>query len=157
MFRRDDQTHQDKAGKVLNNPFLKMYGTGGAEKVHGNSFPARIWKDYMSTATASDPMTPFQKPTSTVGEVFYGNVPSPTPTPTATTPTMTTPPTTAPTTPPTSPSWTPSTNPTPSDTPTKPCFPWDQTCNTPTPTDTATTPGGGQPTKTRGPGGGTGG
>ncbi|WP_262413232.1 transglycosylase domain-containing protein [Actinacidiphila acidipaludis] len=157
MFRRDDQTHIDKkTGKVLNNPFLKMYGTGGAAKIHGNSFPAQIWKDYMSTALSGQTQLQFEQPSGDVGQVVWGNVKSPTPTPTDTTPTATTPPATTPmTTPPTSPTWTPPTQPTPSDTPTKPCFPWDQSCNTPTPTDTPTTPGGGQPTKhTKGPTGG---
>jgi membrane peptidoglycan carboxypeptidase len=147
MFRRDDQTHIDKkTGKALNNPFLKMYGTGGAPTIHGNSFPAQIWKDYMNEALSQDkaPMTPFQKPSSKVGTLIYGNVPSPTPTPTETTPTPTTPPptmTTPPTTPPTTPTWTPPTMPT--DTPTTPCFPWDKNCgSTPTPTDTTPTPTG---------------
>ncbi|MEE4541061.1 transglycosylase domain-containing protein [Streptomyces sp. V4-01] len=148
MFRRDDQTHVDpKTGKALNNPFLKMYGTGGAPTIHGNSFPAQIWKDYMnSVLTRNVPKTPFQKPSTTVGKLIYGNVPSPTPSPTETTPTPTTPPptmTTPPTTPPTTPTDTPPT--TPTDTPTTPCFPWDKNCGTtPTPTDT-TTPTG-QPT-----------
>jgi membrane peptidoglycan carboxypeptidase len=153
MFRRDDQTHIDKkTGKALNNPFLKMYGTGGAAKIHGNSFPAQIWKDYMSVALKGQPQTDFEKPSGDIGKVVYGNVKSPTPTPTDTTPTstITTPPTTPPTTAPTSPPWTPPTNPTPTDTPTTPCFPWDPNCNknttSPTPTDTGPTPGGG-PTK----------
>ncbi|WP_245791238.1 transglycosylase domain-containing protein [Actinacidiphila rubida] len=158
MFRRDDQTHTDKAGKVLNNPFLKMYGTGGAAKIHGNSFPAQIWKDYMTTALNGQPQAQFQQPSGDVGQVVWGNVKSPTPTPTDTTPTATAPTTTPMTTPPTSPSWTPPTGPTPTGTPTKQCFPWDPSCNStttpPTPTDTATTPGG-QPTRhTKGPTGG---
>jgi membrane peptidoglycan carboxypeptidase len=145
MFRRDDQTHLDKkTGKPLNNPFLKMYGTGGAPTIHGNSFPAQIWKDYMNEALHDSTPVPFQKPSSKVGTLIYGNVPSPTPTPTETTPTPTTPPptmTTPPTTPPTTPTWTPPTMPT--DTPTTPCFPWDKNCgSTPTPTDTTPTPTG---------------
>ncbi|WP_329134117.1 penicillin-binding protein [Streptomyces sp. NBC_01476] len=158
MFRRDDQSHVDKAtGKVKVNPFLSMFGTAGVTKIHGNSFPAQIWKDYMNAALATEPKLPFDKPASKVGDVIYGNVPSPTPTPTATTPTPTTaPPTTAPaTTPPPTPTDTPPTGPTPSDTPTQPCFPW-QSCGTTTPpasptdsptaTPTDTQPGRG-PTK----------
>jgi membrane peptidoglycan carboxypeptidase len=148
MFRRDDQTHIDKkTGKPVNNPFLKMYGTGGAPTIHGNSFPAQIWKDYMNAALNGDPTEQFEQPSTKVGQVIWGNVPSPTPTPTETTPTATTPPptiTTPPTTPPTTPTWTPPTG-NPTDTPTQPCFPWDKKCNnTPTPTDTSTPTG--QPT-----------
>src|SRR5882757_210542 len=155
MFRRDDQEHTDSSGKAVTNPFLPMYGTGGAEKIHGNSFPASIWKDYMSTVLKDEPKLTFPKPTGDTGEVIYGNVPSPTPSPTATTPPPTTTPAT--TSPPTTASASPSAStasPTPSDTGT--CMPWDtgypdcggsspSPSDTPseTPTATATTPGRG--------------
>ncbi|HEY3480014.1 MAG TPA: penicillin-binding transpeptidase domain-containing protein, partial [Streptomyces sp.] len=149
MFRRDDVVHMDKSGKQIVNQFLPMYGTGGKEKIHGNSFPAQIWHDYMTAALAGTPKLDFQEPTQKVGDTVYGNVPSPTPTPSMTTPPPTTPPATSP--PPSTPTNSPTSTPTPTDTPTKHCFPWDPTCNTtsPTPTDTSTTgpPGGGKPTK----------
>jgi membrane peptidoglycan carboxypeptidase len=150
MFRRDDQTHTDpKTGKALNNPFLSMYGTGGHETIHGNSFPAQIWKDYMNAALGDSPQQQFTKPTEKVGEVIGKPSPKPTPTDTTPTPTMTTTPPATITTPPTTPTWTPPTTPsTPTDTPTTPCFPWDRSCNSSpspsdTPTDTATPPGNG--------------
>ncbi|MEV6005769.1 transglycosylase domain-containing protein [Streptomyces sp. NPDC051976] len=149
MFRRDDVVHLDKSGKQIVNQFLPMYGTGGKPTIHGNSFPAQIWHDYMTAALAGTPKLDFQEPTQKVGDTVYGNVPSPTPTPSMTTPPPTTPPATSP--PPSTPTNSPTSTPTPTDTPTKHCFPWDPTCNTqsPTPTDTPTTgpPGGGKPTK----------
>jgi membrane peptidoglycan carboxypeptidase len=154
MFRRDDQVHTDKNGKTLTNPFLPMYGTGGAEKIHGNSFPASIWKDYMSTVLKDQPKLTFPKPTDVGGKIIYGNVPSPTPSPTATTPPPTTaaPTTTPASTPPTTPTAT--TSPTATATSSGSCMPWDagypdcggsspSPSDTPseTPTATATTPG----------------
>ena len=41
MFRVDD----DEAKRQV---FRSMYGTGGQEKIHGASFPAEIWTDYMT-------------------------------------------------------------------------------------------------------------
>ncbi|WNI16595.1 transglycosylase domain-containing protein [Actinacidiphila sp. ITFR-21] len=145
MFRRDDQVHTDKrTGKTLTNPFQSMYGTAGELTIHGNSFPAQIWKDYMGTVLQGQPKLSFDEPSGKVGEVIYGNVPSPTPSPTATTPPPTTPPptTTPPMTTPPSPTWTPPTQPTPSDTPTQPCFPWNDGCNATTtpPADPTETP-----------------
>lgn len=103
MYRFDD----DETKK--NREFLEMYDTGGQEKIHGSSFPSRIWKDYMTDAVADMPVVDFPKPEKLEGAepVFGGGAPSPTPTPTATpTPTettqmpTTTPPATATTTPP---------------------------------------------------------
>jgi membrane peptidoglycan carboxypeptidase len=147
MFRRDDQTHTDANGKPVQNPFLKMYGTGGAAKIHGNSFPAQIWRDYMSTALQGTPQETFQQPSGDVGKVIYGNVPSPTPSQSATTPPTTpgttpptTPPTTPGTTPPTTPATTPPTTPTATSTPSNGCVVWNPNCGAPPPT---TPPGGG--------------
>ncbi|CAM5268091.1 Peptidoglycan D,D-transpeptidase FtsI [Streptomyces alboniger] len=74
MFRYDDNE------KSKNRTFLKMYGTGGQEKIHGASFPSEIWHDYMEQALKGTPPLPFPTPTP-IGKVL--NVPpSPTPTPT---------------------------------------------------------------------------
>jgi len=145
MFRRDDKVHTDKKGKTITNPFLSMYGTAGVPTIHGNSFPAQIWKDYMSAALDGAPKVAFEPPSDKVGTVIWGNVQSPKPTPTETTPTPTTaPPTTVPpTTPPISPSGSPSNSPSPSDTPTVPCVPWNPNCNS-----TTTPPPSGGPTST---------
>lgn len=134
MYRRDDQVHLDKKGNAKKNPFLSMYGTGGAPTIHGNSFPAQIWKDYMNAVLKGQPHLSFEEPADDIGTVIYGNVPSPTPSPTETTPSPTPttepPPTMATTPPPTTPEWT-TPPPTPTDTPTKQCFPW-QNCDPPT-------------------------
>jgi len=74
MFRYDD----DEAQK--NRTFLEMYGTGGQKKIHGASFPAQIWHDYMEDALKGQPAKPFPAPLP-IGEVV-NDVPSPTPTPT---------------------------------------------------------------------------
>lgn len=149
MFRRDDQVHTDKkTGKAITNPFLSMYGTAGAPTIHGNSFPAQIWKDYMNVALGNQPKVGFDKPSGDVGEVIWGNVPSPTPSPTATTPPPTTPPpspTTTTSSP--SPSWTPPTTPaTPTDTPSTPCFPWNPECQQSSPPTSPTGTPSGSPT-----------
>ncbi|MFJ6249481.1 MULTISPECIES: transglycosylase domain-containing protein [unclassified Streptomyces] len=173
MYRYDDDdTKKDRK-------FEKMYGTGNQPKIHGSSFPSRIWNDYMTTAVAKDPKVKFPKPGTLedAKAVYGGGASSPTPTPTMTeSPTATPTPTetvTPSTTPPTTPSTTP---PTPTRTPptNKPsCDIWDWDCNhpgdpggntgqptgTPTntgdpnPTDTPTDDGGGRPGGNR-PGGG---
>ncbi|GHE03806.1 transglycosylase domain-containing protein [Streptomyces alanosinicus] len=76
MFRLDDNAN-NKARK-----FLEMYGTGGQEKIHGASFPAEIWHDYMFQALQGQPATPFPAP-EPIGTVINAD-PSPTPTPSAT-------------------------------------------------------------------------
>ncbi|MEU3338429.1 transglycosylase domain-containing protein [Streptomyces sp. NPDC002144] len=74
MFRyNDDETQK-------NRTFLEMYGTGGQKKIHGASFPAEIWHDYMAEALANEPAKDFPTP-EPIGEVV-NDVPSPTPTPT---------------------------------------------------------------------------
>jgi membrane peptidoglycan carboxypeptidase len=74
MFRyNDDETQK-------NRTFLEMYGTGGQKKIHGASFPAEIWHDYMAEALKNEPAKDFPTP-EPIGEVV-NDVPSPTPTPT---------------------------------------------------------------------------
>ncbi|WP_405616295.1 transglycosylase domain-containing protein [Streptomyces sp. NBC_00076] len=74
MFRYDDNE------KSKNRTFLKMYGTGGQEKIHGASFPSEIWHDYMEQAVKGTQPLPFPTP-APIG-VVVNDVPSPTPTPT---------------------------------------------------------------------------
>ncbi len=107
MFRLDD----DETNKA--REFEKMFGTGGEEKIHGNSFPASIWHDYMTGAMKGKKVISFPEPQDP-GEVVWGGgavSPSPTPSPT--------------------PSEEPSEEPTPTPTPT-------QTTPSPTPTPTRT-------------------
>ncbi|MCX4763415.1 transglycosylase domain-containing protein [Streptomyces sp. NBC_01275] len=73
MFRYDD----DETNK--NRTFLEMYGTGGEAKIHGASFPAQIWHDYMAEALEGTPVKDFPEP-EPIGEVV-NEEPSPTPTP----------------------------------------------------------------------------
>ncbi|HEY8983417.1 MAG TPA: transglycosylase domain-containing protein [Streptomyces sp.] len=75
MFRYDD----DETNK--NREFLEMFGTGGQEKIHGASFPAEIWHDYMDEALKGQPAEPFPTP-EPIGEVINAD-PSPSPTPSA--------------------------------------------------------------------------
>lgn len=139
MWRLDDKAAVGK------KTFLSMYGTAGKAKMHGNSFPAQIWHDYMSEALKGTAKQSFEEPSSDPGTTMYAPGTSPTPTPTQTTPTPT-PTMTSPT--PTKPGNKPTTPPsTPTDTPTTPCLPLDWNCNhtpggggstTPTPTTTTT-------------------
>ncbi|MBC2865875.1 transglycosylase domain-containing protein [Streptomyces mexicanus] len=76
MFRLDD----DASNKQ--RQFLEMYGTGDQEKIHGASFPAEIWHDYMLQALKGEPAESFPAP-QPIGEVVHA-APSPTPTPTVT-------------------------------------------------------------------------
>lgn len=69
MFRYDD----DESKK--NREFLKMFGTGGQEKIHGASFPAEIWHDYMEQALQGEPAEDFPAP-EPIGEVV-NEAPSP--------------------------------------------------------------------------------
>ncbi|MFJ4712891.1 transglycosylase domain-containing protein [Streptomyces sp. NPDC088785] len=112
MYRMDDNENSK------NRKFLEMYGTGNQEKIHGASFPAQIWHDYMSQAMQGQKYESFEAP-QPIGKVV-GETASPTPTPT-------------PSTPPTSsapPSPTPSrTSADPSPTPTESCNKWDWNCN----------------------------
>ncbi|WP_079198959.1 transglycosylase domain-containing protein [Streptomyces sp. CB02115] len=115
MFRYDDDETNKK------REFLKMFGTGGEEKIHGNSFPASIWHDYMTGAMKGKKAISFPEPKD-LGDVVWGGgavSPSPTPSPTPTpTPTEESSPTPTPT--PTTPSPTP--------TPTKTCGIFDPNC-----------------------------
>ncbi|WP_432007087.1 transglycosylase domain-containing protein [Streptomyces parvus] len=107
MFRLDDDETNKK------REFEKMFGTGGEEKIHGASFPASIWHDYMAGAMKGKKAIAFPEPQDP-GEVVWGGgavSPSPTPSPT--------------------PSETPSEEPSPTPTPT-------QTTPSPTPTPTRT-------------------
>ncbi|GAA3795232.1 transglycosylase domain-containing protein [Streptomyces coacervatus] len=123
MFRYDD----NESSK--NRTFLEMYGTGGQKKIHGASFPAQIWHDYMAEALKNTQPKDFPTP-EPIGEVV-NDVPSPSVTPTPSQ-TLTSP----------TPSPTPSetlTSPTP--TATESCkFSWQ--CNTTGGTDTGGTDGG---------------
>ncbi|MFF8968764.1 transglycosylase domain-containing protein [Streptomyces sp. NPDC014995] len=76
MFRYDD----DETKK--NRTFLEMFGTGGQEKIHGASFPAEIWHDYMEKAMKGLPVETFPAP-EPIGEVLNED-PAPTPTPSVT-------------------------------------------------------------------------
>ncbi|MGV9349158.1 transglycosylase domain-containing protein [Streptomyces spiralis] len=76
MFRLDDNE------KNKSRTFLEMYGTGGQKKIHGASFPAQIWHDYMFQALKGQPAEPFPTP-EPIGEIVNA-APSPTPTPSAT-------------------------------------------------------------------------
>ncbi|KOV63421.1 transglycosylase domain-containing protein [Streptomyces sp. MMG1121] len=154
MFRLDDNAN-NKA-----RTFLEMYGTGGQEKIHGASFPAEIWHDYMAQALQGAPVMTFPTPPS-IGKVINAD-PSPTPTPSVSQ----------------SQSQSPSPTPTPSNTATSPSpsasdtcqWSWGNPCNgasnggtdtggttggtSPSPTATETTGNGGN---TRGNGNGNGG
>ncbi|WP_327354847.1 transglycosylase domain-containing protein [Streptomyces sp. NBC_01304] len=70
MFRADDRAEKQK--------FLKMYGTGGQKSIHGASFPAEIWTDYMLSAMKNEKSEDFPKAPD-IGDII-GEAPSPTPT-----------------------------------------------------------------------------
>ncbi|WAU86064.1 transglycosylase domain-containing protein [Streptomyces sp. Qhu-G9] len=76
MYRLDDDESNKK------REFLEMYGTGGQEEIHGASFPAEIWHDYMEDALKGSKVEPFPTP-DPIGEVV-NDVPIPTATPTPT-------------------------------------------------------------------------
>ncbi|GHD38772.1 transglycosylase domain-containing protein [Streptomyces galbus] len=73
MFRYDD----NEANK--NRTFLEMYGTGGQKKIHGASFPAQIWHDYMAEALKGQPAKSFPTP-EPIGKVLNED-PAPSPSP----------------------------------------------------------------------------
>ncbi|MFH9752708.1 MULTISPECIES: transglycosylase domain-containing protein [Streptomyces] len=115
MFRLDDdETNKERE-------FLKMFGTGGEQKIHGASFPASIWHDYMSDAMKGKKSIAFPEPKD-LGEVVWGGgavSPSPTPSPTPSeTPSEDPSPTPTPT----------RTTPSPTPTPTKSCGFFDPNC-----------------------------
>ncbi|OEU96082.1 transglycosylase domain-containing protein [Streptomyces oceani] len=75
MWRLNDQIESPE--------FLSMYGTAGREKIHGASFPAEVWTEYMQGATKGDPVKSFPEP-SPIGEKVCSHCPDPSPTPTPT-------------------------------------------------------------------------
>ncbi|MFJ8882245.1 transglycosylase domain-containing protein [Streptomyces sp. NPDC102402] len=113
MFRMDD----DETKK--NRKFLEMYGTGGETSIHGASFPAQIWHDYMTEAVKGSKVVSFPKPEPYGDTVFGGGAVSPSPTPSPTP----SPSESSETPPPPSP--TPSS---PSPTPSETCAPLDWEC-----------------------------
>ncbi|MET8680402.1 transglycosylase domain-containing protein [Streptomyces sp. NPDC004647] len=113
MFRVNDQAKSQK--------FLEMYGVGGEKSIHGASYPAEIWGDYMGKAMQGKRVMPFPKP-EPIGEKIFGNGASPSPTPTP----SVTPSETPSESPSESPSSTPSTSPSPTDS----CSVFDPQCQT---------------------------
>ncbi|MEU2564203.1 transglycosylase domain-containing protein [Streptomyces longispororuber] len=103
MYRMDDDESNKK------RQFLEMFGTGGQQKIHGASFPAEIWHDYMSQALKGEPVLTFPTP-EPIGKIV-GQPVIPKPTQTEEEPE----PSTTPTTP--TPTKSPSKTPTPSDSP----------------------------------------
>lgn len=75
MYRLDDNE------KHKNRKFEKMYGTGGEKTIHGASFPAQIWHDYMIEALDGKSPVPFPKPEPWGDTVYGGGAKSPSPTP----------------------------------------------------------------------------
>lgn len=135
MFRYDDNE------KHKNRKFEKMYGTGGEKTIHGASFPAQIWHDYMADALKGTDALTFPKP-EPWGETLYGGgAKSPSPTP------STVPSQTPSSTPSTTPSMTPS-SPTPD--PSGSCGAWDWNCQNSNGGNSAGSGGGGSPTPTDG-------
>ncbi|MEU7342722.1 transglycosylase domain-containing protein [Streptomyces bacillaris] len=116
MFRLDDdETNKDRT-------FEEMFGTGGEAKIHGSSFPATIWHDYMTAAMKGKKAVKFPE-AQPIGEtVWGGGAASPTPTPS---PTPSPSPSSEEPEPPT-PSPTPTT---PTPTPSKSCDTWDWDCH----------------------------
>ncbi|MEW2391292.1 transglycosylase domain-containing protein [Streptomyces venezuelae] len=114
MYRLDDDESNKK------RKFLEMFGTGGEEKIHGASFPAQIWQDYMEQALKGKPVVNFPVP-GPIGKVV-GETPPPPPTPTKTKEPEET---TSPTPTETEPSKPPTHSPDPTDT----CDPFDWDCN----------------------------
>ncbi|WP_353943579.1 transglycosylase domain-containing protein [Streptomyces sp. HUAS MG91] len=112
MYRMDDNENSK------NRKFLEMYGTGGQDKIHGASFPAEIWHDYMAQAMQNQKYESFETP-QPIGKIV-GETASPTPTPTVSTP----PSSSAPASPTPSKS---SADPSPSTSET--CSKWDWNCN----------------------------
>ncbi|MFH8881903.1 transglycosylase domain-containing protein [Streptomyces californicus] len=133
MFRLDDDESNKK------RKFEEMFGTGGEKKIHGNSFPASIWHDYMTQAMKGKKAVSFPEPQD-LGDVVWGGgavSPSPTPSPTpSATPSEETSPTPTPT------QTTPS--PPPSPTPTRSCSIFDPTCHEANGGQNAGADGGGQ-------------
>ncbi|GAA0423444.1 transglycosylase domain-containing protein [Streptomyces luteireticuli] len=63
-----------------NQEFLSMRGVGGKPTIHGASFPAEIWADYMGAALKGMPVRQFDPPRP-IGEKVFGGGASPSPAP----------------------------------------------------------------------------
>ncbi|MBP2403958.1 transglycosylase domain-containing protein [Streptomyces syringium] len=120
--------------------FLSMRGVGGKPTIHGASFPAEIWADYMGKALKGKPIEQFE-PAQPIGKKIYGDGASPSPSPTPSTAASPTPSKSASP----SPSKTPSKSPSPSRT----CHPLDPRCKP----GGSGGPGGGKGGASGGPGG----
>ncbi|MFD7164945.1 transglycosylase domain-containing protein [Streptomyces violascens] len=127
MYRLDDNETSKK------REFLKMFGTGGQEKIHGASFPSTIWHDYMEQALGNSPAESFPAPEK-IGDKVYGGGMSPAP---SAPPSSSPPPSQSPSG---KPSSTPSMSPSPS--PSSSCSKWDWTCNDTGGTNQGPTTGG---------------
>lgn len=118
MWRVDDKAKKQK--------FLSMRGVGTGDpnaSIHGASFPAEIWADYMREAMKGKKVVNFPKP-GPIGKKIFGDGASPTPPPSTTT---TKPPSETPSE---SPTETPSSEtPSNSPSPTQTCDPLDISCN----------------------------
>ncbi|MEU5928812.1 transglycosylase domain-containing protein [Streptomyces antimycoticus] len=115
MWRVNDQAKSQK--------FLSMRGVGGQKTIHGASFPAEIWADYMRGALQGKPVKDFPAATP-IGEKVFGEDASPSPTQTTEKPSE------SPSeTPSESASESPSESPSGSPTPTDTCDPLDFNCN----------------------------
>ncbi|MFC5145348.1 transglycosylase domain-containing protein [Streptomyces aureoversilis] len=97
--------------------FLSMRGVGGKETIHGASFPAEIWADYMNAALKGQPIEQFE-PAQPLGEKIFGDGASPSPSA----------PPSAPPSPSTSPSGTPSKSASPSPSASRSCSVFDFRC-----------------------------
>ncbi|WP_425582607.1 transglycosylase domain-containing protein [Streptomyces thermolineatus] len=60
--------------------FLSMNGVAGLDSIHGASFPAEIWTEYMKIALKGKPVMQFPVP-QPIGDVVYGPGQSPEPEP----------------------------------------------------------------------------
>ncbi|WJV47555.1 transglycosylase domain-containing protein [Streptomyces flavofungini] len=134
MYRLDDDENNSK------REFLEMFGTGGEKKIHGASFPAQIWQDYMAEALKGKRAIPFPEP-GPIGEIV-GDIPPPSPTATEEPEPSDSP---SPTPTPTETKSSDPPEPTKSPDPTESCKPWDPRCED----DGGVTDGGGN----GGPGG----
>ncbi|MDX3226987.1 transglycosylase domain-containing protein [Streptomyces sp. ME19-01-6] len=114
----------DKAKK---QEFLSMRGVGTGrpnESIHGASYPAEIWADYMREAMKDKKVVNFPEP-EPIGKKIFGDGASPTAPPSTTAPPKTPSKTPTPTPSGTPSTETPSTSPSPTDT----CDPLDFECN----------------------------
>ncbi|MDT0453034.1 transglycosylase domain-containing protein [Streptomyces hesseae] len=109
MYRVDPNAKQQE--------FLSMRGVGGQPTIHGASFPAEIWADYMTDALKGKPVLQFDAP-QPIGQKVFGDGASPSPSVVPSTP-PSAPPSASP-----SPSKSPSASPSPSGS----CAPFDFKC-----------------------------